>query len=91
MYLVLIFRPGFHFTIVYVSTMYINAKADDLSAVVTLLCLSFVKNLEFTGLIPYRVLVNWIHIGLLKAGFAWKVISTRFLIEHTEFVTRRCG
>ena len=69
---------------------YINAKVDDPSAVVTLLS-SYVKNLQFTGVILYRVSVNWIHIGLLKAVFVWKVISTRFLIDHTEFVTRRYG
>ena len=40
---------------------YINAKVDDPSAVV-----SFVKNLQFTGVILYRGSVNWIHIGLLK-------------------------
>ena len=58
---------------------YINAKVDDPSAVVTLLSFLCGK-FRVSGVILYRVSVNWIHIGLLKAVFVWKGYLTQSLL-----------
>ena len=68
---------------------YIYAKVDDPSAVVTLLPFLCEKFRVYWSKTISSLSKLDTYIGLIKAGFVWKVISARFLIEHTEFVTRR--
>ena len=65
-------------------------KADAPSVVVTLqqFFLFYVTNLDCTGLIYISSFSKLDKYIPFKAGFAWKVISIRFRVVHTEFVTQ---